>query len=235
MSAGLAHEINNPLQVMKTEYAMIEDIISDLEKCKGPPAAEDMNLLKDSVKQIDIQIERCGRITSGLLRFARKVDISEEAVKLQEFVPEVVSMVEKRALLENIRIVQELDLDLPAITSDPNQLQQVFVNLLNNAIHALSAKEFGEIRIKVSRENSHITFSIADNGCGVSPEDMEKIFLPFFTTRPIGQGTGLGLSTAYGIINGMGGEITVTSELNAGTVFTVRLPVKPPEKKNNNR
>jgi len=226
MSTGLAHEINNPLQVMKSEQTMLEDVVSDIEKSEKTGDPENLRLLKDSVKQIGIQIERCSQITMGLLRFARKTESSKQLIRMQEFLPEVVNMIEQRAYVENIRIVQEFDPELPPITSDPNQLQQVFLNLLNNAVYALEDNNSGEIRIQTSQEDTDITISVIDNGCGISPEDMEKIFLPFFTTKPAGQGTGLGLSAVYGIVQGLGGEITVASELNAGSVFTVRLPLK---------
>jgi len=233
MSSGLAHEINNPLQVMKSEQTMIEDIISDMEKAGEAGSAENMNLLKDSVNQIGLQIERCRNITQGLLRFARETETQMQPVRMQEFLPEMVNMVEQRARIENIRIIQELDPDLPPIISDANQLQQVFLNLLNNAIYALQETDSAEIRIKTCLENSDILISVADNGHGIPPEDMEKIFVPFFTTKPVGQGTGLGLSTVYGIVTGLGGDVTVVSELQAGTIFTVRLPLeRPPDDKN---
>ncbi len=233
MSTGLAHEINNPLQVMKSELTMINDIIPDIEGLVKENDPENFRLLTDSVDQIGIQINRCAKITQGLLKFARKTDSSRQMVEMQKFLPEVVKMVEQRAYLENIRIIQDLDPDIPAIKSDPSQLQQVFLNLLNNAIHALKGREPAEIRIRYTQQSPDITVAVADNGCGISPEDMEKIYLPFFTTKPVGQGTGLGLSTVYGIVNGLGGEITVESEINAGTVFNVRLPLdtKVPGKK----
>ena len=233
MSTGLAHEINNPLQVMKAERMLIQELISDVEKSNPSIDPDNMGLIKDSVEQIDIQIERCSRITQGLLNFARKNEAVLKPVAMQEFLPEMVRMVEQKALVENVRIIQKIDSELPPLMSDPNQLQQVFLNLLNNAIHALKDKDSAEIRISVSRENEFINVSIADNGCGITPENMERIFLPFFTTKPPGQGTGLGLSTVYGIVKGQGGEITVTSELNAGTVFNMHLPLESVEKEEN--
>ncbi len=225
MSAGVAHEINNPLQVMMSEHLMIEDLIRDIEQGKTGTDRQSLDLIKDSVDQVGVQIERCKHITQGLLRFARKDEASLKPIKLQEFLPEMVDMIEQRAQLENIRLIQEFDPDLPLLVSDPNQLQQVFLNLLNNAIHALQGIQGAEIRIKALRENEHICVSVADNGCGIAPGDMEKIFHPFFTTKPPGQGTGLGLSSAYGIVKGLKGEIFVSSELDAGTVFTVNLPI----------
>jgi len=137
-------------------------------------------------------------------------------------------MVEHRAVLENIRIVEKSDPGLEPLESDPAQLQQVFLNLLNNAIHALKGREDAEIRITTEKESSQFAISIADNGCGIPPENLEKIFMPFFTTKPVGQGTGLGLSTCYGIVQRLGGKMSVSSELNVGSVFTVHLPMQGP-------
>lgn len=226
MSTGIAHEINNPLQIMKSEIAMIKEVISSVEYLIKEHESENLDLLKDSAEQIGFQIDQCGKITQGLLNFARKTESSMKPLKIQVFLPEVVKMVEQKALIENIRIIQQLDPDIPQIISDPNQLQQVFLNLLNNAIYALREKSAGEIRINTVQENSDIIISIADNGCGFSQDNMEKAFIPFFTTKPVGEGTGLGLSTSYGIIKGLGGDISLSSELNSGTVFTIRLPIE---------
>jgi two-component system NtrC family sensor kinase len=181
--------------------------------------------VKDSFDQIGIQIQRCATITQGLLNFARKTDHKLTPVKIQTLLPQIVQMVDHRARVEDIRIVQEMDPDLPEILSDANQLQQVFLNLLNNSIHALEQRPVGEIRIKAIQNSAEIIILFSDNGCGFSRETMEKAFLPFFTTKPVGKGTGLGLSTVYGIIKGLGGEITLTSELNQGSTFTIRLPL----------
>ncbi len=225
MSMGLAHEINNPLQVMQSELAMIYEVMSEVQQADTPVDSENMNILKDSVDQIGVQIERCSKITHGLLKFARKRESTIQPIDMQTFLPEVVGMVEKRAHVENIRIIQEFNPDLPPIMSDANQLQQVFLNLLNNAVYALKGKESGRIRLKCFRDDEDMVVIVEDNGCGISPENMEKIYLPFFTTKPVGQGTGLGLSTAFGIVDGLGGTITVESEVNVGTVFTIRLPL----------
>jgi len=226
MTTGIAHEINNPLQIMKSELTMIEDVLSNVGEKLKTSDPENYQLLSDSVEQVGLQINRCGNITKGLLKFARKTESVRQPVELQQFLPEVVNMVEEKARVENIRIVQELDSELPAIVSDPNQLQQVFLNLFNNAIYALTGKASGEIRIRAFKENGGIQITVADNGCGFSSEDMEKAFMPFFTTKPVGEGTGLGLSTVYGIVKGFGGDITLTSEPNSGSMFTIRLPFK---------
>jgi len=225
MSAGVAHEINNPLQIMESERTMLNDILEEIETGHGVLDEENMSLLNDSVEQIAVQINRCKLITHGLLKFARKSEPLFQAVDLKQFTQEVVSMIEREAELENIRIVQKFDADLPKIMADPNQFQQVLLNLLNNAIDALKAKHGGEIRVTSVRQDDSIAISVADNGCGIPTDKMEKIFLPFYTTKPVGQGTGLGLSTCYGIVERMGGKISVNSELNVGTAFTVWLPL----------
>ena len=226
MSTGIAHEINNPLQVMKSEVAMIQSLTDDIGPAVADKAPDTLAQLMDSVREIGDQIDRCSHITQGLLNFARKRENSSEPIFLEQFVPRMVQMVDQRARLENIRIVQEIESELPKIVSDPNQLQQVFLNLFNNAIYALKGRASPEIRVRVIKNDQQILVSISDNGCGFSPETMEKAFLPFFTTKPVGQGTGLGLSTVYGIIKGLGGDITLTSEQGQGSEFQIRLPLE---------
>jgi two-component system, NtrC family, sensor kinase len=225
MSTGIAHEINNPLQVMMSELAMIESIAEDIEPVLKAAAPDKAALLNDCADAIGIQIKRCSKITQGLLNLARKTDNCLAPVRLQTFVPQIVNMVDQRARVENIRIVQQIQADLPELLSDAGQLQQVFLNLLNNAIYALRGRPQAEIRIQVAQQDHEIIISVADNGCGFRPEELEKAFMPFFTTKPVGQGTGLGLSTVYGIVKGLGGEITLTSEPNAGSLFLIRLPL----------
>ena len=231
MSAGIAHEINNPLQVMKSEETLMKDILADLAM-ECPPDSENMKMLRESIEQVGMQIDRCGKITQGLLKFARESETNIQMVDLKALLPEVIAMVERRARVENVSIVQNIEAGLPPVQSDPSQLQQVFLNLLNNAIYAVGKKtDSGEVRIRARQEEGDLLISIEDNGCGIPAENLGKVFLPFFTTKPVGQGTGLGLSTCYGIIERLGGDITVSSEVNEGTIFTIRHPVNgPPEK-----
>jgi two-component system NtrC family sensor kinase len=224
MSVGIAHEINNPLQVMKAEQTLMSDLLGEVESAEGVDKTS-VDMIRDSIRQLGIQIDRCKQITQGLLSFARKSDAVLKTIDLSSFIPEVVRMIEQKARLENVRVLCEVDPGLPHLSSDPTQLQQVMLNLLNNALYALRKRENGEIRIAASREDGSLNISVADNGCGIDPEIMDKIFLPFFTTKPVGQGTGLGLSTIYGIVERLGGRILVNSEENVGTVFTVHLPL----------
>jgi two-component system NtrC family sensor kinase len=225
MSAGVAHEINNPLQVMKSEYTLIQEILKDAERAGGAPTPEDLRQIRESVEEINQQIDRCKEITQGLLKFARKTEPTIQPIELPSFVHGVVSMVEHGALLENIRIVEKSQHGLEPVESDPAQLQQVFLNLLNNAINALKGRENAEIRITVGKEDGYATVAVADNGCGIPPENLEKIFLPFFTTKPVGQGTGLGLAISYGIVERHGGELSAANHPRGGAVFRLVLPL----------
>jgi two-component system NtrC family sensor kinase len=230
MSTGVAHEINNPLQVMSSEQTLISDLLADLRDADSGVPSETLEMMENSARQIGVQIERCRRITEGLLKFARRTKRSIRPVVMQEFVPELIAAIERRARVANIRVVQEIDPGLPAVVTDPDQLQQVLLNLLNNAIDALEGKERGEVAIRVFREGkSTLVLSVSDDGCGIPAENLERVFLPFFTTKAEGHGTGLGLSTVHGIVEGLGGQIRVSSEVEAGTVFTVHLPLEPAE------
>jgi two-component system NtrC family sensor kinase len=225
MSAGVAHEINNPLQIMKSEQTLMEDLISELRAGGEDGKSENLSTLEDSVSQIGVQIDRCKSITQGLLKFARQGGGQKQVIHVEQYLPEMVALVERQAKLENIRIVQRIAPDLPPIAGDPGQLQQVLLNLLNNAIWASKGRSEAEIEVRAFPENGGVILSVEDHGQGIAPEDLEKVFLPFFTTKPVGQGTGLGLSTAYGIVQSMGGEMSVASAPGSGSLFTVRLPV----------
>lgn len=224
MSSGIAHEINNPLQVMKAEYGMLHTVLGEIERGEAACDRENIALLRDSIDQIDLQIERCKKITQGLLKFARQSEASLETMDVEKFLAEVVKMIENRAHSDGVRIILETEKNLPPILSSPDQLQQVFLNLLNNAIYALQHRREPAIRICTIRENDALCITISDNGCGIPPQNLKKIFIPFFTTKPVGQGTGLGLSTCYGIVERLGGRIHVASQLDSGTTFTVKLP-----------
>ena len=137
---------------------------------------------------------------------------------------------EREARAGGIKFIAELDPALPPIISDPSQLQQVFLNLITNAIDAHDDKPYGSIRIKTTANeiDRGVEVAIKDEGSGIAPENMEKIFDPFFTTKPVGKGTGLGLSICYSIMKQLGGHIAVQSEVGRGTEFTIFIPDNPP-------
>ncbi|MBW1900997.1 MAG: sensor histidine kinase [Deltaproteobacteria bacterium] len=228
MASGFAHEINNPLQIIKSEYALIEIILSDLKEKGEIKESEDLAELEDSINQIKVQVERCADITQAILQFGRKGEPVAKDIDLRAFIPEVAGMVANKAGVHGIAIKQEISDQISDIHGDLRHIQQILVNLLNNAIDATIARHGssgGEILIESGpAENGHVEIKIRDNGSGISSENLKKIFTPFFTTKPVGKGTGLGLSVCYGIIDKMGGSMTVDSRENIGTTFTIRLP-----------
>lgn len=137
-------------------------------------------------------------------------------------------MIKKKATVHGVTVKEDIAENTPKVHSDPGHLQQVLLNLFNNALDAVVAKhgsQGGELTVTASRgENSRVVITVEDNGTGISPENREKIFAPFFTTKPVGKGTGLGLSVCYGIIDRMGGTMEVESEKGVGSTFSIRLP-----------
>jgi two-component system NtrC family sensor kinase len=229
MSAGFAHEINNPLQIIKSEYTLVEMILADLKERGELKQSEDLAELEDSIDQIKLQVDRCADITQAILQFGRKEEPVTKDIELRAFIPEVVGMVANKAGVHGIAIKQEISDQNSDVHGDLRHLQQVLVNLLNNAIDAVIARHGssgGAIWIESgAAENGHVEIKIRDNGSGISSENLKKVFTPFFTTKPVGKGTGLGLSVCYGIIDKMGGGMSVASQENVGTTFTIRLPV----------
>jgi len=173
---------------------------------------------------ISKSVDRVREITHRLLGFARRMDVNIEIMNLNEVIKEVLGFLEKEMMYRNIDLRLQMDESLSKIASDRGQLQQVFLNILNNALEAVS--DGGTISItSFDRDMDTIGVSIQDNGPGMSQEVKEHIFEPFYTTKKI-SGTGLGLSITYGIVKKLGGEIEVQSKEGRGTTFTVILPKK---------
>ena len=228
MSSGFAHEINNPLQIIRSEQTLIETILKDMRERGEWPEGEDTAEVADSLNQIRHQVDRAGQITQGLLKFARQKESSLRPVPLPVFLPQSVRLLERKAEVEGIAIRQEVAEGLPDVLADPGQLEQVMINLLNNAIDAIVSQHGamgGEIVIGArAGDSGPVEISVRDNGTGISPENMQKIMTPFFTTKPVGKGTGLGLSICYGIIAKMGGQMEISSQVGLGTTFFISLP-----------
>jgi two-component system NtrC family sensor kinase len=228
MAAGFAHEINNPLQIMKSEQTLMDTILSDLKQRGELQESEDLAELEDSMDQIMLQINRCAKITQAILKFGRQGEPVTKDVDLPAFIPEVAAMIEKKASVHGIALKEDIAEGIPPVHGDPGQLQQVLLNLLNNAIDAIidaHGSTGGELVIEARPdENGKVMISVTDNGAGISPENLKKVFTPFFTTKPVGKGTGLGLSVCYGIVDSMGGVMEVQSQKSRGTTFTIRLP-----------
>jgi len=221
LSAGVAHEINNPLAVISTEIGLIKDMMD--------PSFNENATLQDilpHLDSIDEEVFRCRDVTRKLLSFVRKTDINVMPQNIQVLIDEILDTFWKQEMeVSNIEIVKNYQDGIPEIITDANQLKQVFLNILNNAVDAITPP--GRITITTSIEpdgNLHIAFS--DTGKGITQNEMERIFTPFFTTKEVGKGTGLGLSVSYSIVKNMGGRILVESIPGKGSVFTVVLSLK---------
>lgn len=228
MSAGFAHEINNPLQIIKSEQSLMEMILADMKEAGQLKESESLAEFEDSMDQIKLQISRCAEITQAILKFGRQDEPKSQDINLINFIPEITGMVAQKATVHGISIEQDIAENTYPIHGDPTQLQQVLVNLFNNAIDAILERHGtsgGKLIIKAGpKQNNSVEIVVNDNGGGISPENMDKIFSPFFTTKAIGKGTGLGLSICYGIIDNMRGSMEASSEEGVGTTFTILLP-----------
>jgi len=235
MATGFAHEINNPLQVMKNEQALTQILLSEMKENGLIQESEQLDEIKNSLDQINIQISRCAQITQSILNFGRQGNTMPCSIDLKEYLPEVIRMIENKANVTGINIIQSVDNDIQLIKANPGELQQIFLNLFNNAIDAIITmmpERGGQLLINVTNSGLFVSIEVTDNGCGISEDNMEKIFSPFFTTKPVGKGTGLGLSVCYGIIKSMGGKMNVKSKIGKGTCFTILLPAEKHSKKN---
>ncbi|MFH2012420.1 MAG: ATP-binding protein [Pseudomonadota bacterium] len=225
MAAGVAHEINNPLAVIAEKTGWMEDLLADEEFQNSQNIEE----YKKSLRKIEEHVERARKVTHGMLGFVRRMEPHLEDVDINEILNETITFLHSYARANNIVIEKELGIDLPIIASDHAQLQQVFLNLINNAIDGIGKD--GLVRVSSRKIDSNIVVSVKDNGKGIPKEHQARVFEPFFTTKPGGKGTGLGLSITYNIVQNMGGTINFESEKKIGTTFNVILPIVVPEKK----
>lgn len=227
MSAGFAHEINNPLQVISAEQTLIDTILAEMAQSGALPQNNDTDEILDSVAQIRQQVDRCGEITQSILKFARQKEPQPQNLDLGEFVAQVAGMLRKKAEVNGIELKVQTDPSVPQISADPGQLQQVLLNLLNNAFDSVAQRHGvagGKVELRVASQGDRVLVSVSDNGNGISPHNTEKIFRPFFTTKPVGRGTGLGLSVCYGIIDKMNGSLEAESAEGEGATFFIKLP-----------
>ncbi len=214
LAAGVAHEINNPLGgILALTALTLEDIPAD---------SPDRENLEEVIKQT----ERCRDIVKGLLEFSRQSEVHTEPVDLNRILEETLALISRQSIFLNIEVVKELDPDLPEVMADRSQFQQVFMNIIMNAVQAMEEK--GRVTLVTRRAGEdRVEILISDTGRGIPAEKIDRIFDPFFTTKASGQGTGLGLSIAYGIVSKHRGTITVESEEGRGSTFTIRVPAAP--------
>jgi len=218
LASGIAHEINNPLAVIAEKAGWMGDLLAEEDVKDSPNYSE----LVKSTQDIKKHVQRGKKVISRLMGFARKVDVAHKKVEINSVLNETCEFLNKEAKFRNIVIIREFQDVLPDIVSDGAQLQQVFINIVNNAIDAIDKD--GMIHVTTMSQDGGVLVSIADTGPGMPEEIRKKIFDPFFTTKAVGKGTGLGLSTSYGIIEKLGGQITVESEIDKGTIFHITLP-----------
>jgi len=220
LAAGVAHEINNPLAIINEKAGLLKDLV---EFSKSYQDREKLMVQVDSILR---SVNRCRDITHRLLGFAKRMDVKVETIYLNELLQEVLGFLEKEAFHRNIKVEFDLAPDLPPVVHDRGQLQQVFLNIINNAFEAVD--DGGNITIATKEnetEPATIEVTITDDGRGIHPDDLKHIFDPFYT-RGKEHGTGLGLSISYGIVAKCGGDIRVKSEVGKGSTFTVVLPHK---------
>ncbi len=213
LTSGIAHELNNPLTgiIGLSELLMDEDI----------PEA-----IKDQLDIIYNEAQRAAEITKNLLTFARKHSPIKQVNQINNIIEDVLKLRSYEQKHKNIYVRTDFDTELPEIMVDYFQMQQVFLNIVINAECAmLDAHNKGKLRITTKRLNNHITASFTDDGLGISKENINQIFNPFFTTKEVGKGTGLGLSICHGIVTEHGGNIYVRSEPGKGAIFIVELPI----------
>jgi len=214
LSAGVAHEINNPLgAVLMYTHLSLEEMKAD--------DPHRMNLEK-----VVGEATRCKDIVKGLLDFARQTEPKVEQLFVNEILERTLSLVENQALFQNVRITKALSGYLPKIMIDGNQIQQVFTNIILNAAEAIEGEGELSVTTRTATDGESIEIEITDTGCGISKENLEKIFDPFFSTKEVGRGTGLGLAVSFGIVARHKGTIDVKSEQGKGTTFIIRLPIR---------
>ena len=225
MATGIAHEINNPLAIIGEKAGWMRDLL-DEEKFQE---SENFKEYEQSVDKIEEHVERARKITHNMLGFARRMEHRLDDVDINNVLNQTIELLQSHAQISNIKISKDFQSELPIIASDQSQLQQVFLNLINNAIDAV--EKDGLIEIKTRKKDSHIVVAIKDNGPGMDEEHLKKVFDPFFTTKEAGKGIGLGLSVSYNIIKKLGGTIKAESKLSEGAVFSIKIPIKIPDKK----
>ncbi len=220
LAAGIAHEINNPLAIIAEEVGELKDSL-DPTLAMADEEPIDLNEHLDAVLDA---VFRCRDITRKLLTFVRQTDVRLDRINVHDVLDDVLDeMLANELLLSNTRVVRSYAFRDVAILADRNQLVQVFVNLVKNAIDAMP--DGGTLTVSTSVRNGKVAISVRDTGSGMRPDQMERIFTPFFTTKDPGKGTGLGLSVSYMIIQNFGGAFYVDSAPDKGSVFSVELPL----------
>jgi two-component system, NtrC family, sensor kinase len=221
MAAGVAHEINNPLAIIKEKAGWMHDLLGE-EDIKASPNFKEF---EDAIAKIEYHVTRAKDVTHRLLGFARRMDPIHEDVNINEVISQTITFLQNEARYRAIEIHTGFQKDLPFVASDSAQLQQVFLNIIDNAIDAIGKDGNIHIRTMAVHDPREVIITIKDSGPGIPKEKLDKIFDPFFTTKKVGEGTGLGLTISFSIIQKLGGRIKVESEEGHGATFIISLPL----------
>ncbi len=223
MSAGVAHELNQPLSILSTSGSI-------LSKQTRSGTMPDPAVISQVASEIEAQVQRATLIINHLREFGRKSEVQRSKVDLAEPIRGVFQLVGQQMRVHNVEVKLDIGLGMPPVWGDVNRLEQVLINLVLNARDAIEERRRadgehpGLIKIALRRQNGQVVLTISDNGAGMSPDVRERIFEPFFTTKEVGKGTGLGLSISYGIMRDYGGNIEVESSPGEGTTFRLFFP-----------
>jgi len=218
LAAGVAHEINNPLTgIMLYADMLLKNLDDDDER-------------KEDLEYILEDADRCKEIVKNLLVYSRQTNPKKEILLINDLLNKSLALIRDKEIFMNIEIKKNLSHEMMMIQGDKNQIHQVIINLIINAADAMDKKGTLTIRTYRNKEKRKVYLEIADTGCGIDNEKISKIFDPFYTTKELGKGTGLGLSTTYGIINEIGGQISVKETGCGGTTFLIKLPLYIPGK-----
>ena len=220
MAASIAHEINNPLAGVLVYTKLLAKKLAE--------GALPRETGLDYLTKMGAEIDRSSRIIRNLLDFARPSALAPSDVDVNQVIEDAVDLVGHRASLGQIELVRDLLSDLPKVYADYDQLRQVFVNLVLNAIQATEAGGRVILRTRIDDRDGALRLEVEDTGCGISEENRKMLFTPFFTTKEKGEGVGLGLAVARGIVERHAGDVEVESEEGVGTTFIVRLPAQAP-------
>ncbi|MBM4137357.1 MAG: GHKL domain-containing protein [Nitrospira sp.] len=217
MAAGIAHELNEPLNGIQL---FAQNALTDLRRNQNPPKLAEENLLFI----IDL-VKKASTIIGQLRTFARKSDEKKQTLDVHTLIEGLIRFLESQLKLANIQVELKLESTNPQILGNPLRLEQVFLNMIQNAIYAMEKTETKKLTIQTHLSQDAVNIEIIDTGAGIPSELKERIFDPFFTTRDVGVGTGLGLSISHSIIKEHKGSVEVESEVGKGTTFRIYLPL----------
>jgi two-component system NtrC family sensor kinase len=221
LASGVAHEINNPLAIISEIAGFLNEMVEDSPRTPGKELMEE---LRDGLPKILKHVKRGKEITHRLLTFARKTEDRVQLADVNASLEEILPFLEKQARLASVTIHRDYQEELPKVPIEELQLQEIFINLITNAIQAMENKEKGNIWLTTREADGRVSIAVRDDGEGIDDSIRDRLFDPFTTTKPTGVGTGLGLSICYGIVKLHDGEIRVVSNPGEGATFIVDLP-----------